>query len=136
MKRAKFIAVAGLATLVQGCASMPQKPPPDGVTLGEESSIPFANQRNAVHSWQADGRDGLWIQDGRRNWYYARFIGPCFGIDNELSLGFDTGASDRIDRFSHVVVPNERDRCAIMSLRKSEPPPDGKRRSLAGEEVK
>jgi hypothetical protein len=137
MMRTTIATLAGLAGLLHGCANLPEPESADGVPLSSpETFISFANQRNAVHSWQADGLDGLWVQDGRRNWYYARFIGPCFGIDHAFRLGFDTGSSNRIDRFSFVVVPDERDRCAIMSFRKSEPPPDGKRRSLAGEEVK
>jgi hypothetical protein len=138
MKRIHLVAVAVVtAAALQACANLEDTGTSTGVGLSkEEASIPFANQRSAVHSWQADGREGLWVQDARREWYYAKFIGPCHGLDHAISLGFDTGTSDRIDRFSHVIVPDERERCAIISFTRSEPPPDGKRRSLAGEEVK
>jgi hypothetical protein len=137
MKRIHPAAIVVAAALaLQGSANLENTGTSSGVALDkEQASIPFASQRSAVHSWQADGREGLWVQDARRDWYYAKFIGPCHGLDHALSVGFDTGTSDRIDRFSHVVVPNE-DRCAIISFTKSEPPPDGKRRSLMGEEVK
>jgi hypothetical protein len=130
---------AGAVTLLalQACANLEDMGRSDGVALTrDEVSIPFASQRSAVHSWQADGREGMWVQDARRDWYYAKFNAPCFGLDHAIQVGFDTGTSDRIDRFSYVVVPDERDRCAIISFTKSDPPPEGKRRSLMGEEVK
>lgn len=130
---------AGAITLLalQACANLEDMGRSDGVALTrQEASIPFASQRSAVHSWQADGREGMWVQDARRDWYYAKFNAPCLGLEHAIQVGFDTGTSDRIDRFSHVVIPDERDRCAIISFTKSEPPPEGKRRSLMGEEVK
>jgi hypothetical protein len=130
---------AGAVTLLalHACANLEDMGRSDGVALTrDEVSIPFASQRSAVHSWQADGREGMWVQDARRDWYYAKFNAPCFGLDHAIQVGFDTGTSDRIDRFSYVVVPDERDRCAIISFTKSDPPPEGKRRSLMGEEVK
>lgn len=138
MKRIHLASIGVASVLVlQACTNLEDIGRSDGVALQrEEASIPFASQRSAVNSWQADGREGLWVQDARREWYYAKFNAPCFGLDHAIQLGFDTGATDRIDRFSHVVIPNERDRCAIISFTRSEPPPDGKRRNLMGEEVK
>ncbi len=125
-----IVASAAAGMLLPGCQT-PQPMESDGVALDrEEVFIPFANQRSAVTGWQADGREGVWIESGRGDWYYAKFLAPCQGIDNTVRLGFDTGTSDRIDRFSHVIVPNERDRCAIISLTKSDPPPDGDRRDF------
>jgi Family of unknown function (DUF6491) len=135
MEHRILLTVAALGTL-QACANL-ETTSSDGVNLRkEETSIYFANQRSAVHTWQADGREGLWIQDGRKDWYYASFIGPCFGIENSIRLGFDTGTSDKLDRFSYVIVPEEDQRCAIGSFTRSDPPPQGKRRNLANEEVK
>lgn len=102
---------------------------PGGVELKrEETFIPFANQRSAIVRWQADGRDGLWIESGLGQWYYARFMNPCIGIENAVRLGFDTGTSGQLDRFSYIIVPNERERCAIASFTNSDPPPAGDRR--------
>src|SRR5690606_30119602 len=98
--------------LLQAC-SMPEPVSSDGVALQrEEASIPFAGQRSAVSSWQADGREGLWVEGGRGDWFYAKLLSPCIGLDNAIRVGFDTGTSDRLDRFSHVIVPNEPQRCA------------------------
>jgi hypothetical protein len=87
-----------------------------------QASIPFIDHHN-LRDWQADGRDGLWIQDQRRNWYYAKVLGPCIGLDWALTIGFDTGsASGQLDRFSSLIVPRE-GRCQITSLTRSDPPP-------------
>lgn len=128
MKKAiKGMAAMSLA-LLGGC-TIPEVQKSDGVELKrEEASIPFANQRSALHSFQADGREGLWVEAARGEWYYAKFFSPCIGLENAIRLGFDTGTSDRLDRFSHVIVPYERERCAIMSFTKSDPPPEGDRR--------
>lgn len=130
MRRLLIVAAtAAPIALLQGCTSLPGTTS-DGVELRrEEVAIPFATQRSAVTSFQADGRDGLWVESGRGDWYYARFISPCIGVDHAVRLGFDTGTSGMLDRYSHVIVPNERDRCAISSFTRSDPPPDGDRRN-------
>ena len=137
MKRnLRLVALAALPGILHGCANL-ETTSPDGVDLRkDEVSIPFANQRSAIHSWQADGREGLWVQDGRREWYYAKFIGPCLGVERSIRLGFDTGTSEKLDRFSNVIVPEDNERCAISSFTKSDPPPDGKRRTLSDSELK
>jgi hypothetical protein len=137
MKHIHLVATASLLGLLQACTTPDYGADgEDGVGLArEEASISFASQRSAVVSWQADGRDGVWVQDGRRQWYYAKLNAPCMGLDNAIRLGFDTGTSDRIDRFSYVVIPNN-ERCPINSFYESDPPPDGQRRELDGAEVK
>lgn len=130
MKRNVLAALGALAFL-QGCATIdPATDTSDGVELkGKETSIPFANVRTAVHSWQADGIEGMWIEGQHRDWYYAKFLGPCHGVDRSIRLGFDTGTSDKLDRFSHVIVPEENMRCAIQSFTASDPPENGRRRN-------
>lgn len=102
------------------------------VDLGAEASIPFVNSSSAVRDWQADGVNGLWVQDAHKQWYYATFIGPCLGLDFALSVGFENRALDTLDRFSTVVVPGE-GRCAIQSFKKSEAPPKRKERGKGKE---
>lgn len=84
-------------------------------------SIPFANH-GGIRNWEADRDQGLWVQDSRRNWYYAKLMGPCIGLDFALSIGFDTRPMGTLDRFSSIVVPRE-GRCAIQSFAPSEGPP-------------
>ena len=136
MRKFHVVVAAACAVLLQACVA-PKPVSTDGVSLDRpEAFIPFANQRSSIYSFQADGREGLWVEDASHKWYYARFFSPCIGIDSAVGLGFDTGTSDRLDRDSYVLVPRERDRCPIQSFTTSEPPPDGDRRSLQSEEVK
>lgn len=97
-----------------------------GVT-GPEVSIPFANQRTAIREWQPDGVRGIWVQDAHRNWYYGRFHVSCFGLDFATAVGFQTGSTGRLDRFSSIVVPGE-GRCAFTSFVATTEPPDNGRR--------
>lgn len=83
-------------------------------------SIPLANH-GGIYNWKANGVHGLWIQDSRRQWYYASTMGPCMGLPFAQSLGFDTRPMGSFDRFSSIVVPNE-GRCALTTLTSSEGP--------------
>lgn len=85
-----------------------------------EVAIPFP--QSSIRDWQADKRDGLWIQDQHRRWYYARIMGPCIGLDFALTIGFDSRHGSSFDRFSSIVVPRE-GRCALQSLTRSDAPP-------------
>ncbi len=106
----------------------------DKTPLPPQATIPFVKNGNAIRDWQADGRNGLWIQDLRKQWYYASLLAPCIGLDFATGIGFDTRTGDTLDRFSQVIVPHE-DRCQIMSLTRSDtPPPDRKKKKKAAVE--
>ena len=117
------LALAAATPLCLGAA--PESPATAAPAV--QASIPFIDHHN-LRDWQADGREGLWIQDQRRSWYYAKLLGPCIGLDWAITIGFDTGGgSAQLDRFSSIVVPNE-GRCQITSLTRSEaPPPSAKK---------
>jgi hypothetical protein len=109
-----LVAAAALPAATIAAEGAAQKP--------AEVSIPFVDHNN-IRDWQADRMEGVWIQDQRREWYYARLLGPCIGLDWALSIGFITGgAAGQLDRFSSILVPNE-GRCQITSLTRSDPPP-------------
>lgn len=96
-----------------------------------ETSIPFANN-GGIRNWHADRDKGLWIQDSRGRWYYARFMGgTCRGLTFATSIGFETLPTGSLDRSSTVVVPRE-GRCPLQSLVSSEGPP---KRKKAGDEA-
>lgn len=88
----------------------------------QQASIPFVDHHN-IRDWRPDKKQGLWIQDQRRTWYYARVMEPCLGLDWALSIGFDPGGgAGQLDKFSSIIVPGE-GRCQITSLTRSDPPP-------------
>jgi uncharacterized protein DUF6491 len=89
--------------------------------LGTEARIPFANH-GGIRDWQADHDKGLWVQDVHRNWYYAKFMGTCFGLNFANSIGFDTHPLGQFDKFSSITVPRE-GRCVVTSFTRSGAPP-------------
>ena len=88
--------------------------------LGVEATIPFVNM-GSIRNWQADGRDGLYIQDQRRNWYRATLMGPCNDLNFAERIGFETRGTSSLDRFATVIVRGQR--CAFSSLVTSAAPP-------------
>jgi hypothetical protein len=101
--------LAGAATAEEKAAAAPQV------------SIPFVGM-GSINDWRADKRQGLWVQDLHRQWYYARTMGPCLGLDFAQTIGFETRTGDTLDRFSSIIVPRE-GRCPLTSLVRSGPPP-------------
>jgi hypothetical protein len=125
----KWTTTAGLAVLAACCQAWagdaPKSPEPTELPQ-EQASIPFINLDSTIRSWQADGEQGLWIQDQRKNWYYAQTFGRCEGLEFAPRLAFKPGTTNTLDRFGEVIVPHY-GRCALKSLTKSEEPPKGKR---------
>jgi len=114
---AALLALALAGALQAGEAARPK---------AEEASIPFLNMASSIREWQADREEGVWVMDARRQWYYAKLMAPCHGLDFAVRLGFQTRGTSTLDKFGYVIVPGE-DRCPIQSFVKSDPPPDGKR---------
>jgi hypothetical protein len=125
----KQVIIAGLASLAALTLVQAGETPKDSGPTGlgtEEAKIPFVNMRDAIITWEADGQTGLWIQDRRKQWYYATMFAPCDGLQFAVTLGFKTRTLNQLDRDSEIVVPDNPIRCALKSLRKSDPPPKGK----------
>lgn len=121
MNMIRLTAIPALLLLAGAAAAADKSSGPE--LKAAEASIPFADMRHSIRDWQADGTQGLWIQDMRRNWYYAKLLGPCFGLDFATTIGFKIGpGTGSLDKFSAIVVP-EYDRCQFTSLTQSQPPP-------------
>lgn len=89
-----------------------------------EAYIPFANS-GGIRDWRALDEKGLYVQGPQRQWYYATLFGPCYGLPWAQSIAFVTTPADSFDRFSSVLVQNNR--CPVTSLVKSDSP-DGKKK--------
>src|SRR6187551_3164656 len=115
----------GAVALLAGCASTGGESTnaitPTGLQT-EETSIPFAHLDQSIHDWKANGQEGLWVQDGRRDWYYAKTLGPCYGLDWAVAIGIEPKGS-QLDKFGIVTVPRERTRCPLSSFVRSDAPP-------------
>ena len=95
------------------------------------ASIPFANH-GGIRDWKADRDQGLWVQDVHRQWYYAKLMGPCTGLNFAQTIGFDTHPLGRFDQFSAIVVPGSGGgRCTVQSFTVSGAPPSGKAKANA-----
>lgn len=115
-------AFAATALLAAGSASA-QTP---GPRSGERAEIPFASY-NGIRDYQADRLgEGVYLQDNRRNWYYARFATPCRELDFALGIGLRPfGASTTLSSGDSIQVGRER--CYITDLVRSGPPPSKKK---------
>lgn len=81
--------------------------------VGVEADISFP-AHGGVRNFRADNDRGIWLEDRRRNWYYASFLGTCPDIRHAQAIGLETRGSARFDRFSKIIVGN--DVCAIATL--------------------
>ncbi|MEJ1963321.1 MAG: DUF6491 family protein [Gammaproteobacteria bacterium] len=119
----RHIAIAAALAAIAGTAGA--APP-----AAPEPAIPFANH-GGIYDWSADRDQGLWVQDIHRQWYYAKLMGPCIGLNFAQTLGFDTHPLGRFDRFSAIVVPGT-GRCVVQSLSLSDGPRAAKERAKQG----
>jgi hypothetical protein len=113
MNRVMLIAAVALLPLVPVSAETPAR------EVGVEASIAFPSHAT-IRNFRADNERGVWIEDMRRNWYYVSFFGRCRDIDFAQSIAIDTRGSSRLDRFSYIIVGNER--CAIDRLLTADKP--------------
>jgi len=101
--------------------------------LGVESQIVFPNT-GAIRNFEADGNDGIWVEDRHHRWYYAELQGGCQNLSFARGVGFDTGGSATFDRFSSVVV--EGWKCPLVSLVTADKPLPRKERMKLRNEVR
>jgi hypothetical protein len=113
--------IASIAVAALGTPAVARKAAPAPIELGKETSIPFIGTIG-LYDFEADGSKGVWLQDQRRRWYYARIAGICTGLPFSTRIGVDTrfGGSS-LDRTGKLLVDGER--CDIDSLVTSAGPP-------------
>jgi hypothetical protein len=105
--------IAPLLLVSAGTAAPAQSP---------ETGIAFAN-RDGISEWKVVADDRIYIRSGSGDWYLARTTAPCRRMKNALLLGFDTGSSDRLDRFGAIIAEGRR--CPLASLVRAPEPPAG-----------
>lgn len=96
------------ALVLAGAMTVPAASSP-----AQDATIPFANS-GAIVDWQADSEKAIYLLDRSDRWYLATFRGTCYRLPVQTTIAFDTGVSDRFDRFSAVVT--EDGRCAVDTL--------------------
>src|SRR6186713_474805 len=116
----KLIAAATAALLFTAAGAAAQTP---GPRSGERADIVFATH-DGIRTFTAarDGR-GVYLQDQRKNWYYASFFTRCQNIDFSFGIGFKTfGNSSTLSRGDTIYAGREA--CRIADLVRSGPPPE------------
>lgn len=79
----------------------------------KEARIPFADN-GGIRDWRSGDRDTLYIQGRDRTWYKVELMGSATDLPYAWTIGFDTGPSGTLDKFSSIVVRGQR--YAIQSL--------------------
>lgn len=87
----------------------------------EEVSIPFVSQPRSIRSFKAPSDDLLYLRDRRGRWYRAEIGGPCIGLSWANVIGYDTRGRLSLGRGDSILVEGQR--CMIVSLTRSDPPP-------------
>jgi hypothetical protein len=116
----RSLIIAALASVtIAGAAEARKAPAP--VELGKETSIPFVGTIG-LYNFEPDGDRGVWLQDQRRAWYYARISGICSGLPFANRIAVDTRfGGSQLDRTGILLVDGQR--CNIDSLVTSAGPP-------------
>ena len=76
-------------------------------------TIPFVNY-GSIQSWQPDGRNAILLSSWSNRWYRATLLGPCFDLNNALSIGVVSNPMGELDKFSSLLVNGQQ--CQIKSL--------------------
>jgi Family of unknown function (DUF6491) len=127
----KLLILSLIAGAAAGSVSAKAPTPHIWPELGVEASIAFPNY-GAIRNYEADGDDGIWIEDQQRRWYYGSFIGSCQGLNFSQAIGFDTGGPSRFDKFSKIITRD--DSCQLNSfVTANKPLPRKERKRLAKE---
>ncbi|MDG2533383.1 DUF6491 family protein [Sphingomonas sp. HITSZ_GF] len=123
MFRKTALALALPALILATAAAAQEAGPTPGPKSGEQATIPFLTRSDVRTFEPTDSGDGVYIEDSRRNWYYASFFGRCLDLPWATGVGFKTfpGAS-RIDRGDTIFAGDSR--CTISSIVHSGPPPE------------
>ncbi len=79
-----------------------------GASAGPNPGIDFANMHGTIRDWKNDGNKALLIQGPGKQWYRAEFTNSCHALPFAEQIGFVTDGTNRIDRFSSIVVKGER----------------------------
>jgi hypothetical protein len=99
----KLLIAPLLALVLTGAPAFAQPQPP----AQHEASIAFANS-GGIRDWREGDNRTIYIQDRYFRWYKATLMRPSYDLRSSLAVGFDTGPSDRFDKFSWVVIRGQR----------------------------
>ena len=130
MKQNLALSLAALLLPLSAAAANEPETPRE---IGVEASIAFPAY-GTVRNFEADGDDGIWIEDQHRDWYYATLVGYCPDLNFAEAIGIDTRGTSRLDKFGAVIVKGQR--CSFTSFVTAEKPLPRKERLKAAKAAK
>lgn len=92
-----------------------------GEVGSNEAAIPYVSS-NGIVDWRPAGPDALYIRAITGDWYHVRTMGNCNRLRTATSLGFVTSGLDQLDRHGSILAEGQR--CPLLSVVKSAPPPE------------
>ena len=92
-----------------------------GEVGSNEAAIPYVSS-NGIVEWRPIGSDALYIRAITGDWFHVRTMGNCNRLRTATSLGFVTSALDQLDRHGTIIAEGQR--CPLLSVVKSAPPPE------------
>lgn len=96
------------------------------LALGALSSAQAANDylsfadMGGIRNFKADGDKGIYVEGRNREWYYAKFFGPCYDLRFHDQVGFVIDATGDLDRFSSILVGGQQ--CYFKSFERTDKP--------------
>jgi hypothetical protein len=115
MRRTVSLALA-LAFVVLGTGRLVRAQVEDAEK--SHASIEFVSL-GGIDDWRAEGNRAMLIKGLNGGWYRAEFFAPCAGLQFRNRVAFVTDGTDRLDRFSSILVDGER--CWFRSFDKIDP---------------
>jgi hypothetical protein len=125
MKNGIILATLAAAASLGGAGPAAAEPEREAA-YEEEVRVPFLHV-GRFRTFRATDNRTLYIRATNRRWYRITTMGPCPNLPWARAIGIDNHGGVTLDRFSTLIV--EDDRCPVQSVvRSSEPPPRRARR--------
>jgi len=108
---------ASAMTLTSACAQTTTS----SAQAAGNASIPFANN-GGIQDWRSEGTSVIYIEASNGRWYKATLLSPSPDLPFAQAIGFDTGPTGTLDKFSTIVIQGQRYPIATLE-RMAGPPP-------------
>jgi hypothetical protein len=128
------VRMAAVMALVVGLSVAVHARAADAATAASEDraahapalEVTWAFARRNLWNWEADGEKGIWVQGIGHEWYYGKFMAPCFDLPFRDGVSFKFGPSGELDKFSAIVI-RRNPPCNFISFTRSDGPPHAKK---------
>jgi hypothetical protein len=117
------ITLAAAAMLPAAAQAKDAKP---AAAKSAEPYIAFVNH-GGLRDWRSDDRDTVYFQDNQRHWYKAKLFAPASDLPFAQAIGIDSSPTDRLDKWSSVIIRGHRYALRSFERISGEPPKKAKK---------